>query len=93
MAKHKAQQNPHVKKKAAKKPVAQVKERVKAKEPAQKGKHSGGRPTDFKEEYIEQALKLSRLGLTDEEMADVFGVVPATFYNWRNTHPEFFWRP
>lgn len=48
-----------------------------------------GRPTDFKSEYIEQAVKLAKLGATDVQMADIFGVTTSTFYLWRNTHPEF----
>ena len=50
---------------------------------------AGGRPTDYREEYSVQALKLCKLGLTNEELADFFGVVVATLYNWRDKHPEF----
>jgi hypothetical protein len=49
----------------------------------------GGRPTDYRPEYVEEAAKLSALGATDAQMADFFGVVISTFYLWRNTHPEF----
>lgn len=34
-------------------------------------KNAIGRPTDFKDEYPEQAEKLCRLGATDKEMADL----------------------
>ena len=44
----------------------------------------------FKEEYINQAFKLSLLGCTDEEMADVFDVDVRTLNNWKVSHPEFF---
>lgn len=48
-----------------------------------------GRPSRFKEEYVEQVVKLARLGLTDAEMADVFGVCEKTFNNWKTSHPDF----
>lgn len=50
---------------------------------------AGGRPTDYKPEYAQQAEKLALLGATDMQMADFFGVSSSTFYLWRNTHPEF----
>lgn len=49
----------------------------------------GGRPTAYKEEYNDQALKLSRLGATDKEMADFFGVGEKTLNNWKLEYPEF----
>lgn len=49
-----------------------------------------GRPTDFREEYIEQVYKLSLLGLTDKEMADIFSTTEQTFNNWKKDYPEFF---
>lgn len=50
----------------------------------------GGRPTSYKEEYLDQVYKLSLLGLTDAEMADVFGVTEATFNNWKSSKSGFF---
>ncbi len=35
-----------------------------------------GRPSKFKDEYIEQARKLAALGATDQEIADFFEVLP-----------------
>lgn len=35
------------------------------------------------------ARKLALLGQTDEEMADFFGVDPATIYRWQHDHPAF----
>lgn len=52
-------------------------------------KRGRGRPTDYRPEYAEQAKKLILLGVTDEEMADFFGVALATIYNWRKTHKDF----
>ena len=49
-----------------------------------------GRPTDYKEEYNEQAYKLCLLGATDAEMGDFFGVTETTINNWKIAHPTFF---
>jgi len=48
-----------------------------------------GRPTDYRDEYAEQARKLCILGATDIQIADFFGVAESTFYLWKHTHPEF----
>lgn len=48
-----------------------------------------GRPSAYKPEYCEQAIKLCRLGSTDKDMADFFGVSETTFNNWKNDYPEF----
>lgn len=50
---------------------------------------AGGRPTDYKEEYNEQAYKLCLLGATDANLADFFNVCEATINNWKNNHPSF----
>lgn len=49
-----------------------------------------GRPSSYREEYAEQAYKLCLLGATDQQLADFFGVVVATIYNWKRDHPAFF---
>lgn len=48
-----------------------------------------GRPTDYKEEYCEQAYKLCLLGHTDAEMATFFDIAESTLNNWKIAHPEF----
>lgn len=48
-----------------------------------------GRPTKYKEEYAEQAYKLSLLGMTDAQMADFFEVNESTINNWKIEYPEF----
>lgn len=50
----------------------------------------GGRPTKYKPEYNKQAEKLCRLGATDKELADFFGVEEQTINNWKNEFPKFF---
>jgi len=51
---------------------------------------AGGRPTDYKPEYPEQARKLCKLGAIDVELADFFGVTVQTIGNWKAAHEEFF---
>jgi hypothetical protein len=48
-----------------------------------------GRPTEYREAYINGAQKLARLGATDAEIADFFGVDVRTLYRWKNTHDAF----
>lgn len=57
------------------------------KQPAQK--KNRGRPSAFKEEYLEQATKLCRLGATDKEIADFFGVAESTLNKWKLEKPGF----
>lgn len=65
-----------VKKKAARKTVRK--------------KSVGGRPSKFNAAvHIEIAEKLAKLGLTDKEMADVFGVSEQTLNTWKKRHPKF----
>ncbi len=49
----------------------------------------GGRPTKYKRTYVTQAKKLCRLGATDYELADFFGVTVSTLYMWKYTHKDF----
>ena len=48
-----------------------------------------GRPTSYKPEYCEQAVKLSKMGATDVEMADFFEVAISTLNLWKIKHTEF----
>lgn len=48
-----------------------------------------GRKTTYKEEYANQALKLTLLGATDKALADFFGVRESTINNWKKDFPEF----
>jgi transposase-like protein len=54
-----------------------------------KGNPGGGRPEDFKREYVEQAEKLCKLGATDKELADFFNVSETTINNWKKKHQDF----
>lgn len=48
-----------------------------------------GRPTDYRQEYAEQAKKLCLLGATDQEIADFFEVSVRTVYRWKANHDDF----
>lgn len=48
-----------------------------------------GRPSSFKEEYIDLAFNYALLGAIDEEMIKFFGVAESTFNLWKKKHPEF----
>jgi hypothetical protein len=74
------------KKKAKKAPIAP---KVASGETKQAGKHAGGRPSDYKPEYAEQARKFCLLGATDKDLAEFFDVVESTINKWKLDHPEF----
>lgn len=62
--------------------------------PAPKGNkyaegNEGGRPTLYKDEYVEQAYKLCLLGATDNDLAIFFEVEESTINNWKIEHKEF----
>lgn len=48
-----------------------------------------GRPTDYREEYNDQARKLGLLGATDKDLASFFEVDEATINRWKIAYPEF----
>lgn len=48
-----------------------------------------GRPTKFRPEYTTQVERLCRLGVTDAELAQFFGIALSTLYLWKLLHPEF----
>lgn len=48
-----------------------------------------GRPTKFRQAYVEEARILCEEGATNAELAAHFEVDESTFHYWRHTHPEF----
>lgn len=52
-------------------------------------KRGRGRPSKYKNEFAEQARKLTEHGFTDEEMADFFGIGTSTLYRWKAEHIDF----
>lgn len=54
-----------------------------------KDKAKVGRPTKYNPSYCKIAKKMTELGAIDTEIAEALDVDVATFYRWRNQHPEF----
>lgn len=50
-----------------------------------------GRDSLYDPSMNDQARKLALLGLTDEEMAEFFGISKPTFYAWQQENPAFFY--
>lgn len=48
-----------------------------------------GRPTKYTADTAKQAQKLSKLGATDAQLADFFGVAVSTICLWKVEHPAF----
>ena len=46
------------------------------------------RPSKYRPEFVMQAEKLCKLGATDLEVADFFGINVATLNRWKGEHPE-----
>lgn len=53
-------------------------------------KKQTGRPSKYRKEFDAQAEKLCRLGATDGDIADFFGVTETTVNNWKLRHSSFF---
>jgi len=47
------------------------------------------RPSKYKPEFAKQAAKLCKLGATDRELADFFGVAESTLNLWKLEHRSF----
>lgn len=50
---------------------------------------AGGRPTDYRPEYCQEAQSLCENGATDQELAEYFEVSSRTIYRWKAEYPEF----
>ncbi|WP_154224596.1 helix-turn-helix domain-containing protein [Marinicella rhabdoformis] len=48
------------------------------------------RPTKYKPEFAKQASQICKLGATDKDLADIFGVDERTINTWKQKHDEFF---
>ena len=48
-----------------------------------------GRPTKYLDSFVEDAYKLSLLGLIDRELAFFFGISESTLNRWKHRYPEF----
>ena len=54
-----------------------------------KKKKKIGRPSKFKEEFLEQAEEMAMLGLPDKDIALILGVKPLEITRWKVSHPAF----
>ena len=52
-------------------------------------KRKPGRPSKFTSAFSRQAAVMCKLGATDEQMAEFFGVTVNSIGNWKKKHPEF----
>ena len=50
---------------------------------------TAGRPSEYKDDYAKQVMKLAELGATDQEVADFFDIDVRTVYRWKHDYPEF----
>ena len=48
-----------------------------------------GRPTKFKEEFVDLAYKFCLMGATDKRLAEFFQVDETTINEWKKVYPEF----
>lgn len=48
-----------------------------------------GRPTEYRDEYVEQVKRLCKIGATDADVAVFFGVSPTTIKAWKHRHEAF----
>ena len=54
-----------------------------------KGNRGGGRKSNYRAEYAEQAKKLCQMGFTDQMLGAFFGVNESTINRWKLEHEEF----
>jgi hypothetical protein len=55
------------------------------------GKHIGGRPSKYQDDFARMAhVACVEGGFTDRKLADLFNVTRRTIDNWKREHPEFF---
>jgi hypothetical protein len=67
---------------------------VKASKRAKNGKSKSAgktpeRPSRYRPEFVDHARKLCRLGATDKELAEFFGVAESTLAKWKLAHWGF----
>lgn len=99
MAKQPSPKKKVTKKKVAKRKVAPKKKVVKKKVAKKKAvkkatpKKKTGRPSPYRKEYGQFAKVACKLGATNEELAEMFGVSKRTIERWEKAHPDDFCRP
>lgn len=53
------------------------------------GKHPGGRPPVYQDNFPEIAARLCQLKMTDADMCQFFGITEKTMYRWKYEYPMF----
>ena len=53
------------------------------------GNKGGGRKSSYQEKYVQIAEAMCKLGATDYELAEAFGVCETTIKNWAQNHIKF----
>lgn len=66
-----------------------MKTKTKPKKRGRQGE-GGGQPSPFGGIDQEQIKKLAKVGWTDAQMSDFFGVTESTWTNWKKKHTRFF---
>lgn len=62
----------------------------KFKRKAKKRKHSGGKPTLWKDSHVDQAfVACSEMGATEKQLAKLFKTNTMTIHVWKKKYPEF----
>ena len=51
-------------------------------------KHAGGRPSRYEKRFVDETMKLSVIGVGEEQIAWFLGVHPVTFRRWKKRHEE-----
>lgn len=64
-------------------------EQAKVHEKTETNPQGAGARGVYRPGMAETAFKLALLGLTDAQMANLFGVVESTFHKWKHDHPDF----
>jgi len=62
---------------------------MKSEETEKRKNNEGGRPSAFKQEYIELAYNYCLLGATDEQLGEFFNVTRSTINAWKAKQPKF----
>lgn len=62
---------------------------MKPKKRKAKAKRPNGRPTKYRGKFARYAAVMCKLGATDVQIAEGFGVSVESVYRWRQKHPEF----
>jgi transcriptional regulator with XRE-family HTH domain len=52
-------------------------------------KQGRGRPSVYRPEFCELAYECCLIGMTDEGLAEIFGVSEQTINNWKHSYPDF----